>query len=133
MEAASGEGRATGPHQGGAGEVAAEAEVTLTIPRHLWLRGSQSPLSRDGKRSAIGHLLHAHGIPDSDLIGRYEADEVPGIDGTELGWLVYAGMPSEDADNCCAINDDPETTDEEKVAKLRVYLGLQGVELVVTD
>jgi hypothetical protein len=109
--------------------------LTLTIPRSLWIRGTDSPLlAKDGKRSAVGFLLHAHGIPDTELLGRYSAHEVPGIDQRPgLGWLVYAGRSSEDADSCYVINDDPWTTDVEKLRGLQVYFGLQGVRLVVED
>lgn len=127
--------------------------LKFELDKERWYRGAGDPgssalLRSDGKQCCIGQLASSCGLADASLRKKSSIDslglgtliELPrgmrwlgheeercGVEGVE-----YIRVTCSDAANeCYSINDDPDTTDDEKIALLKPIFAANGIELVV--
>lgn len=119
--------------------------MKFTLTKSKWLRGNGNDsvlLDCNGQQCCVGQLLSQCGLDDTDLLdvgtGEYLSTDVPG----DVNWLLVTNddpdgswglSDSPDASLLYGINDDAETTDDEKIEKLRPILAKHGIELEVVE
>ena len=127
----------------------------LVIKSSEWLRASGSDdkhagvgVLHDGLRfSCLGLDARDWSVRSEEMIGIEKVSDLhrlrPG-DGTEgsepapnlqnapwaLEWQLATDGLSLDARECMRVNDDPTTTDDEKIAALQPILGRNGIRIV---
>lgn len=125
----------------------------FTIPRDVWLRGDQkSYLLRpeDGKRCCVGIMLQQCGAPDNSMRGVAVVDDLnrETLDGaTWLPPFLVRLVDDEDedggefevvresalAEDLYCINDNPNTSDEDKERSIALRLEPLGVTVEFVD
>ena len=88
----------------------------------------------EGRRCCLGHACVAVGIDPERLKGHITPHDITGILETPMSWCAvrkgHGVTPSTIQTDIAKINDNPDTSDEEKIAELTPLFDEKGIELV---
>lgn len=111
---------------------------TLVIKSSEWLRGKESSEAATKANSALNfnnrfcclglEAVRLKVEPDN-LVGCNTPSEISSLLPNGCWMLSDSCSDSDDAGDCINLNDDQNTTDEEKIAALRPIFAKNGVEI----
>lgn len=90
-------------------------------------------LNPEGFSCCLGQWCHQLGATKEETINKWEPDEIMTLVPLFAHYEDDVKRSNRLSDECIHVNDDPDTTPEEKIEKLKKRLAKEGIELEVIN